>query len=173
MKNDTFSHKNLSIDAGNESYNVTEVKFSSSSNSTNSTNESDLAVLVLEKSINFSVLVQTVSISSSNESADKGFVVGLGDRDSENNSTSLSQHSVSILNSTQCAADQKTSSNQTICAEVPYPMCKDNEFLYKMSSNGNWTLMGIASNLNCDGSKNISTFTNIGFFDEWINEFLK
>lgn len=166
----------MSVVVGNETYDVAALNKHNKWNSSDTKNKADIAILVLSKSVNLSESVQPVKIPSNDTiTIGEGFVIVL--ENDERNSTSLTQFSSTALNSTQCIKAfpeaEKLSSDHLFCAEVPQSMCNATEFFYQSSTSGGWTILGISSPEVCDLKLNVSMFTIVGHFEEWISDMIE
>lgn len=175
-ENKTFSAKDLSVVIGNQTHDVATLNKHPNWNSNETKNEVDIVILVLSKSIIFSESIQPILIPPKDKIVrGEGFVAGLESDDK--NSTSLTQFSSSALNSTQCAATfpeaEKLSSDHVFCANVPHLICKTSEFFYQTSTNGSWVILGISSAKGCDLNLNVSMFTIVSHFEDWINDVME
>jgi hypothetical protein len=140
---------------------VTQIRFISE-------NDTEIAIVTIEALTNLTDSQETISIPSTNETAITGFVVGFGDSDDGMNSK-ISQATVSI---TQCSsANHSNSTSQFICFEASEATCGIGEFLYEVSQNGSWSLLGIATNPNCSLDEKVSAFARVGFFSEKIKNY--
>jgi len=167
------------------SYTSTQVKYHPAYNPTTTMN--DIAIIKLDKPINFTDAIQPACLPEANEIVSSGdaTVAGWGlTRENGDVSNILMQVGVPIINNRECAALYKPSritidSNAMLCGGYKQggkDACQGDSggpFVVK-KANGAYTLQGVVSfGIGCARPGMPGVYTNVASYRSWINSYIR